>query len=510
MPRVTELGIRWYDVFFISMLISSIGAVCVRWHKYWICEDPLNVWIVVDYLTILTFRCFMFIDSGVSSSLDRAVSRQDRWRLFKWRLFVLIPSAFLLYPFLWFWTITGSMWFTRSSSCLPETGQSWGFFFWIAFCYISLPALTALVVLKWAKKRKLYQQLMRGGNFRLSEIQIAFEMLCDPSFPLRFPNHSSLPPSSLYVPGTESTESTDGTDGSTDGTANLSHYDSAWYFPMARCTPEQQVMIETAIQELPKYSLKKLSLSFTSCSICLEDFDTETEVRPLPCAHVFHVKCINSWLRLNVRCPQCRSEVFPNLGLPSQDQPSQGNVASNASTNSNNTTNSANNRNNASNNSHNTTDNTNSGNNRNNTSNNSHDTTNNTNNGNNIINNNINTSIPNNSNSNSEVSATNGVEARNSPQLDNTLPIIAPLNRQNIITIPRISIPMIPNFPNVLNSNLSRASNVISGNRTVSMSSHPLLDRLTNREELGNSNSGVEGNNSINHQTIINVVRGTP
>lgn len=60
------------------------------------------------------------------------------------------------------------------------------------------------------------------------------------------------------------------------------------------------------------------------------------QVRGLPCAHNFHVGCIDEWLRLNVKCPRCRCSVFPNLDLsalsnlrPDTDRPSASVVTAN-------------------------------------------------------------------------------------------------------------------------------------------------------------------------------------
>ena len=71
--------------------------------------------------------------------------------------------------------------------------------------------------------------------------------------------------------------------------------------------------MERAIQGLHKSSLTRVSENWTQCPICLDDFEAGNEVRTLPCTHTFHVACIDAWLRLNVKCPHCRSSVFPEL-----------------------------------------------------------------------------------------------------------------------------------------------------------------------------------------------------
>jgi E3 ubiquitin-protein ligase SIS3 len=73
--------------------------------------------------------------------------------------------------------------------------------------------------------------------------------------------------------------------------------------------------VETLILELPKFRLKAVSTDCSECPICLEEFHVGNEVRGSPCAHNFHVECIDEWRRLHVKCPRCRCSVFPNLDL---------------------------------------------------------------------------------------------------------------------------------------------------------------------------------------------------
>ncbi|CAK9136195.1 unnamed protein product [Ilex paraguariensis] len=50
----------------------------------------------------------------------------------------------------------------------------------------------------------------------------------------------------------------------------------------------------------------------TCCSICLADYRGSDMLRLLPdCGHLFHLKCVDPWLRRNPTCPVCRTSPIP-------------------------------------------------------------------------------------------------------------------------------------------------------------------------------------------------------
>lgn len=54
-----------------------------------------------------------------------------------------------------------------------------------------------------------------------------------------------------------------------------------------------------------------------SCTVCLDDFTTGGDVKPLPCGHAFHAACIDAWLERivgdAVRCPTCNASILSAL-----------------------------------------------------------------------------------------------------------------------------------------------------------------------------------------------------
>lgn len=56
----------------------------------------------------------------------------------------------------------------------------------------------------------------------------------------------------------------------------------------------------------------------TDCPICLEDFETSvTQVRELPCKHIYHLECIDPFLKTRSSlCPLCKKSVLPTGYFP--------------------------------------------------------------------------------------------------------------------------------------------------------------------------------------------------
>jgi len=57
--------------------------------------------------------------------------------------------------------------------------------------------------------------------------------------------------------------------------------------------------------------IKKMKIGHTKkdCTVCFEGFCKGEIIRKLPCGHIFHNKCIKPWLRVNIKCPNCRCNI---------------------------------------------------------------------------------------------------------------------------------------------------------------------------------------------------------
>jgi hypothetical protein len=76
--------------------------------------------------------------------------------------------------------------------------------------------------------------------------------------------------------------------------------------------PIEEGVDEATLSSYPKllYSqVKKGSSTASSCSICLVDYRETDMLRLLPdCAHLFHLNCVDPWIRKHPTCPICRNK----------------------------------------------------------------------------------------------------------------------------------------------------------------------------------------------------------
>ena len=68
------------------------------------------------------------------------------------------------------------------------------------------------------------------------------------------------------------------------------------------------------IQQNPIDNLQSLIITNEQpddiCTICLEEFKFNEELKKLKCNHIFHKECLEPWLNNKRKCPICRSDVI--------------------------------------------------------------------------------------------------------------------------------------------------------------------------------------------------------
>jgi len=66
------------------------------------------------------------------------------------------------------------------------------------------------------------------------------------------------------------------------------------------------------IKKLPEIKYKRIHSTDDICTICIENLETNERVIKLKCEHMFHPKCINQWINIHERCPNCNLDVYNN------------------------------------------------------------------------------------------------------------------------------------------------------------------------------------------------------
>ncbi|XP_050204416.1 probable E3 ubiquitin-protein ligase XERICO [Mercurialis annua] len=87
--------------------------------------------------------------------------------------------------------------------------------------------------------------------------------------------------------------------------------------PIEYRSPQSETYINEFRSRTPTTRFDSVSnskqLEHHDCSVCLTQFEPESEINCLSCGHLFHKVCLEKWLNYwNVTCPLCRSSVMPS------------------------------------------------------------------------------------------------------------------------------------------------------------------------------------------------------
>lgn len=91
---------------------------------------------------------------------------------------------------------------------------------------------------------------------------------------------------------------------------------------LAQSRAQRSGLTEEQINSLPivKYLIPLNGVhEEETCSICIDEFKQEQDLRKLPCNHKFHLNCVDEWLKISNTCPNCKTEVV----IPQSDAPEQ-------------------------------------------------------------------------------------------------------------------------------------------------------------------------------------------
>ncbi|KAJ0104802.1 hypothetical protein Patl1_18018 [Pistacia atlantica] len=278
---IRGVDFKWYDGFFLSMLATSVIIVAINWKRYHLCTYPLHIWIVVDYTTVFVFRLLMFVDNGLAAGMGLDFGWQQRYARFCGRVVVLSILSLLLYPFLWAWTIIGTLWFTRARNCLPEDGQKWGFLIWLLFSYCGLLCIACMSMGKWLTRRQAHLLRAQQG-IPVSEYGVLVDMIRVPDWAFEAAGQEMRgigQDAAAYHPGLYLTAAQD--------IFFIILTFNRWGTSLV--TYEGREAVEALIQELPKFRLKAVPTDCSECPICLEEFYVGNEVRFLGLSFMLHL-----------------------------------------------------------------------------------------------------------------------------------------------------------------------------------------------------------------------------
>ncbi|KAF7458230.1 zinc finger, C3HC4 type (RING finger) domain-containing protein [Cryptosporidium felis] len=245
----------------LAFMYSSADLIS-QWDSFSTCCHPIQLWLIISYITIIAFRVVHYVSSYLTEGSEEVLPYSSTSGVPFW---LNLSVVCLIFPFFLSWTVVGTIWFknieTKTPECLARSGTShpWFLVFWLVLCYIWIAAYTAFIgisIFFEFRVRRAEEDLLLLENDEVIRRWGRLRLLAD--YGIHFIKHGLTPVEVAAL-------------------------------PVRKITSEE---------------------SNNPCSICIEDFKINDEIRTLPaCGHSFHKGCIDAWLLRNAICPNCKTLV---------------------------------------------------------------------------------------------------------------------------------------------------------------------------------------------------------
>lgn len=264
-------------ILFFAVFYSSLD-VLIEWDNYHSCSHPIQLWLLVSYLTIIVFRLSHYLGQWLSGEdrNDFLFLRGQRSPP-KW---VSVLTLGFLFPFFVSWTALGTVWLCQlqkyTPTCLPEGTQLWFFGFWLLLCYVWMGVYVSFIVIGI-----IYE-------VRSRRMEADLRLVESPDVVRRWGRLQFL--------------------------ANY-----GIHFVRRGLSPGQVMLLPAKTLEHP---------SSSPCSICLDELTIGDEVRFFDsCCHMFHRGCVDPWLLRNAVCPNCKQPIVrsPDASTAASENDSEAN-----------------------------------------------------------------------------------------------------------------------------------------------------------------------------------------
>uniref|UniRef100_A0A0N5CA16 RING-type domain-containing protein n=1 Tax=Strongyloides papillosus TaxID=174720 RepID=A0A0N5CA16_STREA len=77
---------------------------------------------------------------------------------------------------------------------------------------------------------------------------------------------------------------------------------------------KRRARITGLLEQIPIEKYDEITMSHCDeCTICMMEFTNNTDIRTLPCKHIYHSGCIDDWLLRTFACPMCMTPVDSSI-----------------------------------------------------------------------------------------------------------------------------------------------------------------------------------------------------